>query len=81
MNSPFRPLIDLQAESIDAIALCVLVVEDEAIIRMDLVSELEAQGFRVYEASDGRTAIERFRSQPNLCGVVVDIGLPGETDG
>ena len=58
-----------------------LVVEDEAISRMDLVSELGRHGFHVLEAADGRTAIELFRSNPGIAAAVVDIGLPGETTG
>ncbi len=59
----------------------VLVVEDEAITRMALVAELERHGFAVLEAADGRTAIDLFRSNPQIAAAVVDIGLPGETNG
>ncbi len=54
----------------------VIVVEDEALIRMDIVEVLRENGFDVVgEASDGETAIELTRSLlPDL--VVMDITMP-----
>jgi CheY-like chemotaxis protein len=53
----------------------VLVVEDEAIVRMDLTMELEDRGFAVLEASAAGTAMALFRTCPDLHAAVVDIGL------
>ena len=58
-----------------------LVVEDEALIRLDLVAELEAHGFAVLEASEVHAALALFRSCPDLHAAVVDIGLNGEAAG
>ncbi|MFM6968352.1 MAG: ANTAR domain-containing response regulator [Microbacteriaceae bacterium] len=54
----------------------VVVAEDEALIRMDIVEVLREAGFEVVgEASDGEAAIELTRSlNPDL--VVMDITMP-----
>ena len=76
-----RPHVDFKPGTKDGSPRSVLIVEDEAIIRMDLVAELEARGFHALEAADGRAAIDLVRSHPNLCGAVVDIGLAGGMTG
>lgn len=60
--------------------LTVLVAEDEALIRMDLVETLEELGFRVVAAvADGRRAVEAAAElQPDIA--VLDIKMP-DTDG
>jgi response regulator NasT len=60
--------------------LRVLVAEDEALIRMDLVEMLREQGYEVVgEAGDGDEAVRLARElQPGL--VMMDIKMPG-TDG
>lgn len=56
-------------------ARTILVVEDEPTLRETLVEALEADGFRVTEAADGRVALERFRAEsPDL--VLLDLMLP-----
>lgn len=60
----------------ETVARRVIVVEDEALIRMDVVEVLRENGFDVVgEASDGETAIELTRELlPDL--VVMDITMP-----
>jgi DNA-binding response OmpR family regulator len=56
-------------------ARTILVVEDEPTLRETLVDALEADGFRVASAGDGRAALERFRAeQPDL--ILLDLMLP-----
>jgi two-component system KDP operon response regulator KdpE len=56
-----------------------LVVEDDDETRRALVRELQARGYRVEEATDGRTALERWAvRRPDL--VLLDLGLP-DVDG
>ena len=43
-------------------ARTILVVEDEPTLRETLVEALEADGFRVVAAADGREALTRFRA-------------------
>jgi two-component system KDP operon response regulator KdpE len=57
----------------------VLVVEDDEATRSALVRDLRLRGFRVEEAADGRTAIERWVARrPDV--ILLDLGLP-DTEG
>lgn len=55
----------------------IVVAEDEAVIRMDLVETLREEGYEVVaQASDGQTAVEQIRSLlPDVA--LVDIAMPG----
>ena len=56
-----------------------LVVEDDDETRRVLIRALAARGYRTVEASDGRTAIERWETRrPDI--VLLDLGLP-DTEG
>lgn len=53
----------------------VLIVEDDAETRAALVRELTRRGYRVDEAPDGRSALERWAvRRPDV--VLLDLGLP-----
>jgi two-component system KDP operon response regulator KdpE len=53
----------------------ILVIEDDAETRGALVRELTARGFRIVEAPDGRTALERWAARrPDV--ILLDLGLP-----
>jgi DNA-binding response OmpR family regulator len=56
-------------------ARTILIVDDERTLRETLAEALDADGFRVLTAADGREALSRFREhQPDL--VVLDLMLP-----
>ena len=56
-------------------ARTILVVDDETTLRETLVDALEAEGFRVVAAADGREALAVFRAErPDL--VLLDLMLP-----
>ena len=56
-------------------ARTILVVDDEATLRETVVDALEAEGFRVLAAADGREALTRFRAdRPDL--ILLDLMLP-----
>jgi DNA-binding response OmpR family regulator len=56
-------------------ARTILVVDDEPTLRETLVDALEADGFRVVSAADGREALIRFRAdKPDL--ILLDLMLP-----
>ena len=56
-------------------ARTILVVDDEPTLRETLVDALEAEGFRVVAAADGREALARFRAErPDL--ILLDVMLP-----
>ena len=57
----------------------VLVVEDDDETRHALVRELSVRGYRIVEAPDGRTAMERWTARrPDV--ILLDLGLP-DVDG
>ena len=56
-------------------ARTILVVDDEQTLRETVVDALEADGFRVIAAADGREALTRFRADhPDL--ILLDLMLP-----
>ncbi len=59
----------------------VLVVEDEAIIRMILAEELEDAGFAVVEADGADAAVAAFAGRSDIGVVVTDVRMPGSMDG
>jgi CheY-like chemotaxis protein len=59
----------------------VLVVDDEAFVRMDLVDTLKAAGYRTREAGCAAEAIEMLEQDPDITVVFTDIQMPGSMDG
>jgi CheY-like chemotaxis protein len=55
----------------------VLVVEDEAVVRLLIVEVLMDLGYHALEASDGAAALRIVQSQQRIDLLVSDIGLPG----
>lgn len=64
-----------------AAAPVVLVVEDEAVIRMLLAEWLEDAGFVVVEADSADAAIGAFAGRRDISAVVADLRMPGSIDG
>jgi two-component system, response regulator PdtaR len=61
--------------------ISVLVVEDEALIRMDVVEELEQAGFNVLEAGNTDEAISILRTHPEIQALFTDVEMPGSMNG
>ena len=59
----------------------VLVVEDEAIIRMDVVGFLAGVGFKVLEAKSADHAIAILETRTDIRLVFTDVDMPGTMDG
>ncbi len=59
----------------------ILVVDDEAPVRLLMVEMLREMGFQVLEAEDGPRALEVLKSQPDVALLVTDVGLPGGMNG
>jgi CheY-like chemotaxis protein len=59
----------------------VLVIDDDAIIRMVIVEVLEMFGYRVLEAEDGPSGLKILQSERRLDLLVTDLGLPGGLNG
>ena len=59
----------------------VLIVENEALVRLELAHALSQAGLRVLEASDADEAIAMLYSHPQIELMVTDIMMPGSMDG
>jgi signal transduction histidine kinase len=55
----------------------VLVVDDEMAVRRSLGRLLELEGFRVFEAADGETAVSTLRANLDIATVLLDRTMPG----
>ena len=62
-------------------ALTVLVVEDEWLVRADVAAYLRSAGCRVIEASDGETALALIEDGAPFDVLFTDIALGGRIDG
>ena len=52
-----------------------LIIDDDTIVRQNIVAYLEDSGFQVFQASDGPTGLAAFREhQPDL--VLTDLRMP-----
>lgn len=60
---------------------CVLVVEDEPIIRFDLTDFLRHAGFEVVEAENADQAIAFLEQRADIRMIITDIDMPGSMDG
>jgi CheY-like chemotaxis protein len=59
----------------------VLVVEDEALMRLLVVDSLEDAGFEVLEAGNADEAIQILEGRDDIGSVFTDIDMPGSMDG
>jgi two-component system, response regulator PdtaR len=59
----------------------VLVVEDEAIIRMSTVAILEDAGYAVFEAQNSIEALEQLSQHAQIGIMLTDVRMPGRMDG
>ena len=59
----------------------VLVVEDEALVRMNSADLIRDLGFEVIEAIDADHAVSLLESTPGITLVFTDIQMPGSMDG
>jgi CheY-like chemotaxis protein len=62
-------------------APAILIVEDEPIIRANVVSAIEAEGFEVLEAANADEAIRILESRSDIRVIFTDIQMPGSMDG
>lgn len=54
----------------------VLLVEDDALIRIDLTEGLRDEGYDVVAASDGRDALDRLAERADWCVILLDLKMP-----
>jgi len=60
---------------------CILVVDDDDIVRMAAVRMLDQLGYRVLAADSGRTALELYRAQQHLIDLVLIDQVMPDLDG
>ncbi|MEA9480252.1 PAS domain-containing protein [Xanthomonas campestris] len=73
--------IDAPTLPTDADSKTVLLVEDEAPIRILICEVLTDAGYRVIDVADGSTAVERLQSAEVIDLLVTDVGLTGALNG
>lgn len=59
----------------------VLLVEDEALIRMDIADQLEGEGLVVLQAANAKEAIDILERNSSIRLIFTDIDMPGSMDG
>jgi DNA-binding NtrC family response regulator len=59
----------------------ILVVEDDALIRLGLMSLLEDEGFQSFGARNADDAIERLKGDAGIQLLITDVDMPGSMDG
>ena len=61
--------------------ISILVVEDEAMVLLDIVDQLQAEGYRVFEAVNADAAIALLEQEPSIRLLFTDMDIPGSMDG
>ena len=61
--------------------IVVLVVEDEALIRLGTLQMLEDAGFEAVEAVNADEALKLLESRDDILVVFTDVNMPGSVDG
>ncbi|MBL8657091.1 MAG: response regulator [Altererythrobacter sp.] len=59
----------------------VLVVEDELLIRMDVVDQLQTEGFQTLEAGTVQEALHEMEGDSQIDIVFTDVDMPGNVNG
>ncbi|WP_152047372.1 PAS domain S-box protein [Aureimonas psammosilenae] len=70
-----------EAISDDGTGRTVLVIDDEATVRMLIVEVLEEAGYTAIEADDGPSGLKVLQSPVDIDLLVTDVGLPGGMNG
>ena len=59
----------------------ILVVEDEPLIRLGMVSLVEELGHPVLDVADADAAIRLIETDPEVRVIITDVDMPGSMDG
>ena len=78
-----EPLVRLclVADHGGSVVQSILVVEDEALIRLAAVDIVESAGFIAVEASNADAAIKILEARSDISVVFTDVDMPGSMDG
>ncbi len=81
-GSAEEEVMEAEAPAIDAgHGETILVIDDEAAIRLLIAEVLEDAGYAVLEASDGPSGLKLLRSDRRVDLLITDVGLPGGLNG
>ncbi len=72
---------DAGPDSVDSKARVILVVEDEALLRMLACDILTEAGYRPLEAVNADEALVIIEARPDIAVVFTDVDMPGEVNG
>jgi CheY-like chemotaxis protein len=67
--------------ALDHLEIAVLVVEDDAFLRLDLVDTFQTAGYEVVEAANAEGALRHLQDGKRIDVVVTDIQLGGDLTG
>jgi two-component system, response regulator PdtaR len=83
MDGPKPPTgrYGLMARSHSKTPTTVLIVEDEAILRLELTGRLTEMGFTVLSADQADEAVIMLETHPEIRVLFTDIRMPGQMDG
>lgn len=73
--------LPLHAVGDDGTGRTVLVIDDEATVRMLIVEVLEEAGYAALEADDGPSGLKVLQSAARIDLLITDVGLPGGMNG
>lgn len=59
----------------------IMVVEDEPLIRLGLVSAIEEAGYAVVEAANADEALRKLETESAIRLILTDVDMPGSMDG
>lgn len=59
----------------------ILIVDDEALLRMLATDYFRDAGYEVVEAEDGESALAALRSRSDIRAIFTDVQMPGEVSG
>jgi CheY-like chemotaxis protein len=79
MNTPWGIEAEIVADA--STRQVVLIVEDEALVRMIAVDMIEEAGFEILEASNADEAILLLEARRDITVLFTDIEMPGSMDG
>ena len=65
----------------DRIVPVILIVEDEALVRLSAVGMLEDAGFRMIQAANSDDALELLAADSDVQLLFTDVNMPGTIDG
>src|SRR5262249_7407267 len=71
------PATDRIPQTLPSAAICILLVEDDNVLRAVSADTLGDLGYRAIRASDGKQALAALDDEPDIRILMTDIGLPG----